>query len=235
MVAKEKLLDDLNFLELPIKKEILRELGRNEDNEIMEAWREKRALKVNNEYNKEFIDLLKKNELLDTVFNNQNLGDIQYIEDQKSFTLPIHLKYYDVIVDCLKNGKIINKELIKKNSDNSDADELINEMEMIGIELNDDNKEEIRGCFGSQILRESTILEDTQYDKALKEWLGSEHEWKMIYRASDHDYSASSFHEHCNNVTPTLVIIKSHNDCIFGGYTTQSWKADQCIYYMITL
>ena len=42
MIFEKKIafLNDLNFLELPIKKEILSELERNEDNEIMEAWRD---------------------------------------------------------------------------------------------------------------------------------------------------------------------------------------------------
>ena len=228
------LLDDLSFFSLPIKKDFVKELGHNEDNEIMEAWKNRRVLLVNNEYNKDFIELLKKNQLLDTVFKNQNLGDIQYIEDQKSFTMAITLKYYDVIVDCLKNEKMINKELIKANSDKGDADELINEMKMIGIELNDAKKEEIRGCFYQPMFMNiSNIIDNRKYDKALREWAG-EHEWKMIYRASENNYTAKSFHEHCDNATPTLVIIKSDNDCIFGGYTTQSWSGN-CIYYMITL
>ena len=217
------LLDDLSFLKLPIKKEFVKELGHNEDNEIMEAWKNRRALIVNNEYNKDFIELLKKNQLFDTVFKNQNLGRIQYIEDQKSFTMAITLKYYDVIVDCLKNEKMINKELIKKNSDNGDADEMINEMETMGIELNDTNKEVIRGCFGSHFLRESTILEGTQYDDKLRNWVG-DYNWRLIYRASEHGYSASSFHSHCDYSEPTLIIIKSTDGWIFGGYTTQSWK-----------
>ena len=99
---RSNLLDDLSFLKLPIKKDFVKELGHNEDNEIMEAWKNRRVLLVNNEYNKDFIELLKKNELLDTIYKNQNLGRIQYIEDQKSFTMAITLKYYDVIVDSLR-------------------------------------------------------------------------------------------------------------------------------------
>ena len=67
---RSHLLNDLSYLDLPIKKEFVKELGCNKDNEIMEAWREKRALMVNNKYNKDFIELLKKNQLLDTVFKN---------------------------------------------------------------------------------------------------------------------------------------------------------------------
>ena len=226
---RSHLLNDLSYLDLPIKKDFVKELGHNEDNEIMEAMKNRRALIVNNEYKKDFIELLKKNQLLDTVFKNQNLGRIQYIEDQKSFTMAITLKYYDVIVDCLKNGKI-NKELIKKNSDNGDADELINEMEMMGIELNDAKKEVIRGCFYQPMFTKiSNIIDNEKYDKALQKWTGC-HKWKLIYRASENNYTAESFHEHCNNVTPTLVIIKSDNDCIFGGYTTQTWSG-YGIYY----
>ena len=235
LVTKEKLLDDLSYLELPIKKDFVKELGCNKDNEIMEAWREKRVVMVNNKYNKEFIELLKKNELLDTVFKNQNLGDIQYIEPQKVFTLAIHLKFYDVIVDCLKNKKI-NEALIEANSDNGDADELINEMKMMGIELNDEKKEEIRGCFYQPMFMNiSKIIDNEEYDKCLQKWTRC-HKWKLIYRASEHGYTASSFHQCCDNATPTLVIIKSHNDCIFGGFTTQTWKVVHpnkygCIYY----
>ncbi len=144
---RSHLLDDLSYLDLPIKKDFVKELGHNEDNEIMEAWKNRKVLLVNNEYNKDFIELLKKNQLLDTVFKNQNLGRIQYIEQQKSFTMAITLKYYDVIADCLRNEMIINKELINANSDKGDADEMINEMEMMGIELNDEKEELIRGCF----------------------------------------------------------------------------------------
>ena len=221
---RAKLIDDIGFLELPIKKDIIKEIGYSDYNEIMDAWRNRRTLMVNNEYNNNFLELLKKSQLLDTVFNNQNLGDIQYIEPQKSFTLSITLKFYDVIVDCLKNGKI-NEELIEANIGNGNADELMNEMKMIGIELSDDNVRIIRGCFDPILLRGSTILLDTQYDKFLKEWLGNEYKWKLIYRASEHGYTAESFHEYCDDKGPTLVVIKSSGGWIFGGYTTQSWKS----------
>ncbi len=138
LATKEKLLDDLNFLELLIKKEFVKELGHNEDNEIMEAWRERRIVMVNNEYKNDFLELLKKNQLFDTVYKKQTLGHIQYVKAQQSFTFSIHLKFYDVIEDYLKNGKKLNKELIEANSDNGDAEELINEMKMMGIELKDE-------------------------------------------------------------------------------------------------
>ena len=224
LATKEKLLDDLNFLELPIKKEFVKELGHNEDNEMMEAWRERRIVMVNNEYKNDFLELLKKNQLFDTVYKKQTLGHIQYVKAQKSFTFSIHLKFYDVIEDYLKNGKKLNKELIEANSDNGDAEELINEMKMMGIELKDEEMNVIKIYLVPRLLRGSTILLDTQYDSYLKNWLGSDHKWKLIYRASEHGYTGKSFHECCDDKGPTLVVIKSSGGWIFGGYTTQSWK-----------
>ena len=231
LVTKEKFLDDLSFLKLPIKKDFVNELGCNEDNEIMEAWKNRRVVMVNNEYNEEFIELLQKNQLLDTVFKNQNLGNIQYIKPQKSFTLAITLKYYDVIVDYLRNGEMINKELIAANSDHGNAEKLMNEMTMIGIELNNDKKKKIRECFYQPLfVKVSNIIDNSkEYDNCLQEWTG-DCKWKLIYRASEHGYTAKSFHEYCDDKGPTLIVIKSSGGWIFGGYTTQSWSGNS-IYY----
>ena len=70
----------------------------------------------------------------------------------------------------------------------------------------------------------NTRLVNQQYDDKLREWLGSDYKWRLLYRASEHGYTAESFHECCDDQGPTLVIIKSSGGWIFGGYTTKSWK-----------
>ena len=70
-----------------------------------------------------------------------------------------------------------------------------------------------------------TQLVNNQYDVKLREWLG-DYNWRLLYRASEHGYTAKSFHEYCNDKEPTLVIIKSSGGWIFGGYTTQSWSGN---------
>ena len=75
-----------------------------------------------------------------------------------------------------------------------------------------------------------------QYDSYLREWLGNDYKWKLIYRASEHGYTGESFHEYCDNVKgPTLVVIKSSGGWIFGGYTIQSWSGDGIYNDMIYL
>ena len=58
--------------------------------------------------------------------------------------------------------------------------------------------------------------------KQLQKWLGRNCYWNLCYRASRDGWSAQHFHRHCDNKGPTVVLVKA-NDCIFGGYTDQSW------------
>ncbi len=84
----------------------------------------------------------------------------------------------------------------------------------------------------------NTRLVNQKYDDKLREWLGDYYKWKLLYRASEHEYTAKSFHEYCDNKGPTLIVIKSSEGWIFGGYTTESWNGkDQfiCIYYEIII
>ena len=75
----------------------------------------------------------------------------------------------------------------------------------------------------------NTHIVSQQYDSYLKEWLGKNTTWRLLYRASEHDYTAKSFHEYCDDKGPTLIVIKSSEGWIFGGYTTQSWSG-KCIF-----
>lgn len=74
----------------------------------------------------------------------------------------------------------------------------------------------------SLYLPDSQIVEE-RCDTILREWLGGKQKWKLIYRASEHEYTSESFHKCCDNKGATVVIIKSTKGWIFGGYTTQSW------------
>ena len=231
-----KLIDEMSFLELPIKKDIIKEIGRNEDNEMMEAWTDRRVVMVNGRNVNDFNILLKKYKLFDSLFNNEYLNNIHYYKPNNTFYIDVKMKYCDVIEDYLKNGKKINEELVKRYYyDNGNEDELMNEMKMIGIELTKKEKEEIRGCFfqPSNCLLNTQIVEN-EYDKCLQKWVG-DYKWRLIYRASEHEYTAKSFHECCDDKGPTLIVIKSSGGWIFGGYTTRSWSGDGIYYDMMII
>ena len=47
---------------------------------------------------------------------------------------------------------------------------------------------------------------------------------ELLYRGSKNGFSASKFHDLCDNKGATLVIIHNEYDHIFGGYTSKSWN-----------
>ena len=51
--------------------------------------------------------------------------------------------------------------------------------------------------------------------------------YKLIYRASEHGGEAEDFHEHCDDYKGTLIIIKTKDDNMFGGYTKVSWDEEE--------
>lgn len=53
----------------------------------------------------------------------------------------------------------------------------------------------------------------------------------LLYRASQHDFSAHKFHELCDGHTNTLTIIITEHDKIIGGYTPLPWKTGSGEWY----
>ena len=47
----------------------------------------------------------------------------------------------------------------------------------------------------------------------------------MVYRATDDGFGAQNFHDKCNGISNTLVVIKSTTGYIFGGYTNAQWSS----------
>ena len=220
---RTKLIDDLSFLELPIKKDIIKGIIYDIDIEMMDSWKN-RFVYVDGVIYEEFNQLLRKNNMIDGLFKNQLLKDISFSTLFHAYNINIKMQYLDVIEDYLKNKNKLNTNLVLNHKKNGNEDALINEMKMIGIQLSDKEKVVIGRCFYKPLfMNMSKIIDIMEYDKCLKEWCG-DYEWKLIYRASEHGYTARSFHECCDDEGPTLIVIKSSEGWIFGGYTTQSWN-----------
>lgn len=49
--------------------------------------------------------------------------------------------------------------------------------------------------------------------------------WRLIYRASSDGFSSYSFHQKCDSYSRILVLFKSTNGNIFGGFTSKSWSS----------
>ena len=154
------------------------------------------------------------------------------IDYESKYTIDHLFKHPDVIYEYMET-KDISEESLKQYDDDT---ELLNYLDTIHCEDSKIKVKISRYCLKnpSEMLPNTWIV-NQQYDDKLREWLGNNYKWKFLYRASEHGYTAESFHKYCDDKGPTLVIIKSSGGWIFGGYTTESWKdcyfdKDACIY-----
>ena len=49
--------------------------------------------------------------------------------------------------------------------------------------------------------------------------------FKLLYKASINEFQCSKFHEMCDNQGPTIIVIKTEYDKIFGVYTSLKWNS----------
>jgi len=72
----------------------------------------------------------------------------------------------------------------------------------------------------------ATILDETKFEQLMNLCHMSNQQWKLIYRASESNFSAADFHSKCDGTPNTLTIIKSENSNVFGGFTGSSWSSN---------
>jgi hypothetical protein len=55
--------------------------------------------------------------------------------------------------------------------------------------------------------------------------LGNPSELKLLFRASEHNFEAIKFHEHCDTFSPTLTIIRTEFNRTIAAYTEIKWNS----------
>ena len=75
----------------------------------------------------------------------------------------------------------------------------------------------------------SIILNDIKSQNSIINWIIEKTNKKvtkfdLIFKMSKDGSLSKDFHKACDNQGPTLIIIKSKNNRIFGGFTPLSWK-----------
>ncbi|CAF1438613.1 unnamed protein product [Adineta steineri] len=90
-------------------------------------------------------------------------------------------------------------------------------------------QEEERFCI-EEGFSNGTLLQP-EHKLKLNEFYGkSNQKWELIYRATHDGFRANAFHSCCDYEGPTITIIQSNNNYIFGGYTRISWTSSgQCV------
>ena len=202
-------------MRIPFRMDIMNRLCTG-FNEYGNRWKNLCLMVNGNEY-KTIVTYMKKVWKLSKLKYNEKANRIECMIDDKYE--PIIQSFSNYLQDKSKGEELYSA--IDRKQLNSFFDE---------YPLDMDNKD-VQDFFYpiySPFLKES-IINEGYYDEYIKKWVGN-YKWKLLYRASEHEYIAEFFHEYCDNVKgPTLVIIKSDGGWLFGGYTTQSWSG-KCIY-----
>ncbi|CAB3374369.1 Hypothetical predicted protein [Cloeon dipterum] len=89
---------------------------------------------------------------------------------------------------------------------------------------------------GSQILNlaspNSFGDDKSSYQRILNEWYGNpKQQWRLVFRASAHNFSAQAFHRLCDGISPTYTIVASKQGHICGGFSNVPWEKPQTISY----
>lgn len=220
---KAELMKELDFLELPIKQSFFPIIGESDDHSVMNAWRENKVVYVGNNSSLNLSNLLKQNHLLEGIFSAQQVKDIHYSKYKNEMQLFLDLEYAHIIEDYLKNGKeIINEKLLNSKVN---IGKLLSEFQQCKIQLKNTELKKLQSYNStSNIFKQSQIMKKP-YDISLQEILPI-HNWKLIFRASEHSFLSKSFHQICDSYANTMIIVQSKDGLIFSGYTTKTWKCE---------
>ena len=50
-------------------------------------------------------------------------------------------------------------------------------------------------------------------------------DYRLLYRASENDYSVGKFHDKCDGVKNTLTLVRTQKDKVIGGFTPLPWRS----------
>ena len=165
---------------------------------------------------------------------NSSLEKLKNIDDNNIY------KLVNECADIDKNIDTINE--INSNLDN------IYKLPYIGIyfapEENAINKfiEQIKSfgqikinnIYDFRCLNESSIIKDDIKNIFLiANWIKKETiqkekiELELIFRMNENGTKANDFHKYCDNKGPTLTLVKTADNKIFGGFTPLNWKSEK--------
>ena len=129
-----------------------------------------------------------------------------------------HFRY---ILNYLRTGKL------NLPKDKTIVKELLEEAEFYQIQgmINElvPNESTLAASIPTEIFLESEILTNVEHQGVLKAWLSPlQRKWSLLFRASRDGFESETFHSKCDNLGPTVTIVKS-GSYIFGGFTDVSW------------
>ena len=120
--------------------------------------------------------------------------------------------------------RFINQLLIENKNLKSKVETLENKFSQEIKELKESN-ENLKNQISSLFV-DSNIITSNQY-QILKNWINPNRrmKFKLLYSAKRDGDNRKAFHDRCDNKAPTITIVQTQKDVIFGGYTEAQWDS----------
>ncbi|KAJ5067901.1 pep-cterm sorting domain-containing protein [Anaeramoeba ignava] len=113
--------------------------------------------------------------------------------------------------------KLIQFQKIQNQNDEKEYEQFIEK----------ENQNENSFIFKSRFRFGSTIIRESNHFRKIKQWINDDEfisKMRLGFSAKRDGFSAEKFHEKCDNKGNTLVIIKTTDNYIFGGFTREGWN-----------
>ncbi|KAK8798796.1 hypothetical protein WA158_007880 [Blastocystis sp. Blastoise] len=206
---------------LPLPEELIYTYRRSKTKYMKYKEGDQVTLYINGIKDIRISNYLVNNGLWNRYINQYKNGFIDYEHMNHVLYMDKKYKYIEYIYQYITNECIfisnndmlyINKELLE------------NEMyELFGDKGREEAKE---GMKRVEYFKETTIISNKKMENYVVNWFGKEKKWKLLFRASEHEYKASEFHKYCDNKGETITIIKqigkNNHENMFGAYTYKS-------------
>ena len=204
------------------------------------------AIEQLNDHNKEMITEIEEfqKDCITSYLANEKAND--ELKTNKQELEAFNLKWNEYLRQSAFSDENISEAIAKANElaikakqDLAKLDEFIFNGGEMKFEKNENKLEKsVLGLLVRQKSNcESTILSSGQMAELMSICkFPSDQKWKLIYRATRDGFDAKDFHSKCDSYQNSLVIIKSSNCNVFGGFTEVSWsgssikKGYECIF-----
>ena len=171
--------------------------------------------------------------------NNINIADISNVISEEFETIINHLSN--------KNNNKIKNELINDNKENQNLIENPQQKmekkigdEGLGTETPEKNKEEefdvetLYKTLDNRIIFRNGLLNGIVHKYAeinevvnkIQNILAKGAKFNLVYKAIELGDEAETFHQMCDSLNMSLVLIETNDETRFGGFTTQSWAGN---------
>ena len=184
------------------------------------------------------------NECLEEINSGINTGKSYLVEEKNYINIFIplnNIKFNEINfkVDLKENINIVNNKEINElknviKEQNNDIINLKNKVNQLEILVNDllIFKKDIVGKITFKI--NSKIVDSYFNIILIKNWINNINnesskiiKAKLLYKLSKDGDSIDTFHQKCDNNSPTLLLVETTNGRKFGGYTTCVWSVNK--------